>query len=195
MATGTDEGGKRDHVPGAGRAVVELLNSRPHAIHADRLDDQEHAARILAQFAPVGLAGEAADAAQRIEVLRAIRSDLEAIVTAADEHELAEGWRQFTARTRDVAFQYDFTAAGDLATLQVAGDPVLGGVTRAVAELVSSGTWSRVRVCVNPACEGAFYDTTRSRTQKWDSYDTCGNRINVASYRARRSDRDSAPTS
>jgi predicted RNA-binding Zn ribbon-like protein len=192
MVAGANERDRGDRVPGPGRAVVELLNSRPHAIHADRLDDREHAAGILAQFAPADVA---TDAAQSIEALRAIRSDLEAIVTATDRHEIAEGWRQFAARTSDVAFRYDFTAAGDLAMRQVAGDPVFGGVARAVAELVSSGTWSRVRFCANPSCEGAFYDTTRSRTQKWDSYDTCGNRINVASYRARQSDHDPSPTS
>jgi predicted RNA-binding Zn ribbon-like protein len=29
------------------------------------------------------------------------------------------------------------------------------------------------------------YDTTRSRTQRWHSYELCGNRANVAAFRAR----------
>ncbi|MFF4955535.1 CGNR zinc finger domain-containing protein [Streptomyces sp. NPDC001222] len=55
-----------------------------------------------------------------------------------------------------------------------------------MAELMADGTWSRIRVCDNEGCRHVFYDTTRSRTQRWHSYATCGNRTNVASYGARK---------
>ncbi|MEO3748322.1 CGNR zinc finger domain-containing protein [Plantactinospora sp. B5E13] len=70
---------------------------------------------------------------------------------------------------------------------QVTGDPVIGGITLAVAELVAAGTWSRIRTCANEQCQHVFYDTTRSRTQRWHSYEMGGNRANVAAYRARSS--------
>jgi predicted RNA-binding Zn ribbon-like protein len=70
---------------------------------------------------------------------------------------------------------------------QVEGDPLVGKIALAVAELVAAGTWSRVRLCANHSCGGAFYDTSRSRTQRWQSYEICGNKSNVAAYRARRS--------
>ncbi|MEO3773386.1 CGNR zinc finger domain-containing protein [Micromonospora sp. B9E7] len=48
-----------------------------------------------------------------------------------------------------------------------------------------------MRICGNEMCSHVFYDTTRSRTQRWHSYERCGNRTNVAAYRARaRSARD-----
>lgn len=43
----------------------------------------------------------------------------------------------------------------------------------------------RIRVCANDGCRAVFYDTTRSRTQRWHSYELCGNRANVAAFRAR----------
>ncbi|MFD9007044.1 CGNR zinc finger domain-containing protein [Streptomyces sp. NPDC059582] len=55
-----------------------------------------------------------------------------------------------------------------------------------MAEMIADGTWQRIRACANEDCAHAFYDTTRSRTQRWHSYEDCGNRTNVAAYRARR---------
>ena len=49
---------------------------------------------------------------------------------------------------------------------------------------LADGTWSRVRLCALEACHSAFYDATRSRTQRWHSYAMCGNRTNVAAHRA-----------
>ena len=67
-----------------------------------------------------------------------------------------------------------------------AGPTVPGSIIRSVAELIASGNWSRIKACANAACAHVFYDTTRSRTQRWDSYEVCGNRVNVAAYRTRR---------
>ncbi len=38
-------------------------------------------------------------------------------------------------------------------------------------------------------CDEVFYDTTRSRTRRWHSYESCGNRANVSAYRARTAER------
>jgi predicted RNA-binding Zn ribbon-like protein len=180
MTSATHGPDRDDRVPAAGAAIVQLLNSRPHAIHADRLDDAAHAAGILRQLTP-GVGETPA-----MEEVRALRDDLVAIVLAQEPSIAERGWREFTARTSGVTLQQDFSAGGGVTMRQVSGDPVVGAIARAVAELVSSGQWSRVRFCANPGCEGAFFDTTRSRTQRWDSYETCGNRSNVAAYRARR---------
>jgi predicted RNA-binding Zn ribbon-like protein len=69
-----------------------------------------------------------------------------------------------------------------------AGEGVDGIVGALIADLhraVSSGSWRRVRLCAYEPCSWAFYDATRSRTQRWHSYEVCGNRANVASYRRR----------
>jgi predicted RNA-binding Zn ribbon-like protein len=65
------------------------------------------------------------------------------------------------------------------------GASAVGSVVRAVAELIATDRFSRIRLCANEDCSHALYDGTRSRTQRWHSYEVCGNRANVAAYRAR----------
>lgn len=72
------------------------------------------------------------------------------------------------------------------ATAPGGGDPLVGGLVTSVAELVREGAWTRFRVCGNGNCRAVFYDTTRSRSQRWHSYELCGNRANVAAYRTRK---------
>ena len=69
---------------------------------------------------------------------------------------------------------------------QIDGDPVVGGIVLAVAGLLTASTSARVRACANDLCGHVFYDTSRSSTQRWHSYEICGNRSNVAAYRARK---------
>ena len=67
-------------------------------------------------------------------------------------------------------------------------DAIVGALIADLDRAVRSGTWRRVRLCAYEPCTSAFYDATRSRTQRWHSYEVCGNRANVASYRRRAAD-------
>ena len=169
-------------VPAPAEAVIELVNSRRHSSLEDQLDDPEFAAELARRFAP-----EVDGVSPQVrKELRGLRDALEAIVLGpATDAELAARWRDFTARTSNVTLRHDFSPLGQVVLRQVAGDPVIGGVALAVAQLVRSGAWSRLRICANGRCAHAFYDTTRSRTQRWHSYEICGNPVNVAAYRAR----------
>ncbi|MDT5029510.1 MAG: hypothetical protein QOE61_5936, partial [Micromonosporaceae bacterium] len=51
---------------------------------------------------------------------------------------------------------------------------------------IAADRWTRLHLCANDVCRVAFYDASRSRTQRWHSYETCGNRANAAAHRARR---------
>lgn len=44
----------------------------------------------------------------------------------------------------------------------------------------------RFRSCADPTCSGAFIDTTRPGRRRYCMPDLCGNRVNVANHRARR---------
>jgi predicted RNA-binding Zn ribbon-like protein len=173
----------RSRVPAAAEALVALLNSRPHADPPlpDRLDDPPRAAEILGSY---GLADAAELTAERLDQVRALRADLMAAVDAADADEGRRRWDDLSASVAGLAFRLDF-ADGTPALAQVAGDPLLGGIVAAVADVLRDGTWTRLRVCANDGCRAVFYDTTRSRTQRWHSYELCGNRANVAAFRAR----------
>ncbi|WP_329137577.1 CGNR zinc finger domain-containing protein [Streptomyces sp. NBC_01476] len=170
-------------IPQVAVAVVDLLNSRPYANLGDKLDDPRTAAAVLRPFGahPV----EGSGAADRLEAARAIRSDLLALVAAADPADRAHHWAALSGRIAAVTFRQEFTGPGRVDLRQTDGDPVVGGIVQAVAALVAADNWTRIRLCANEECHEAFYDTSRSRTRRWHSYEVCGNRTNVAAYRVR----------
>jgi predicted RNA-binding Zn ribbon-like protein len=55
-----------------------------------------------------------------------------------------------------------------------------------LAELVVAGESGRVRSCLSPACRDVFVDLSRNRSRRYCDSRTCGNRLHVAAYRARR---------
>ncbi|WEH42790.1 CGNR zinc finger domain-containing protein [Streptomyces sp. NBC_01218] len=56
----------------------------------------------------------------------------------------------------------------------------------ALAFFVVTGELERLRRCEAPACGRAFVDLSRNRSRRYCSSRTCGNRLHVAAYRARR---------
>ncbi|UZJ32262.1 CGNR zinc finger domain-containing protein [Streptomyces endophytica] len=56
----------------------------------------------------------------------------------------------------------------------------------ALAFLVVAGERERLRRCEAPDCRHAFVDLSRNRSRRYCDSRTCGNRLHVAAYRARR---------
>ncbi|MEE1736810.1 CGNR zinc finger domain-containing protein [Streptomyces sp. BE147] len=56
----------------------------------------------------------------------------------------------------------------------------------ALAFIVVAGEQERLRRCEAPDCRRAFVDLSRNRSRRYCSSRTCGNRLHVAAYRARR---------
>ncbi|NNN31168.1 CGNR zinc finger domain-containing protein [Streptomyces sp. S3(2020)] len=56
----------------------------------------------------------------------------------------------------------------------------------ALAFFVVSGEQERLRRCEAPDCRHAFVDLSRNRSRRYCDSRTCGNRLHVAAYRARR---------
>jgi predicted RNA-binding Zn ribbon-like protein len=61
-----------------------------------------------------------------------------------------------------------------------------------LAGLVVAGETDRVRSCASPTCREVFVDFSRNRSRRYCDNRTCGNRLHVAAYRARKSARDQA---
>ncbi|WP_143059852.1 CGNR zinc finger domain-containing protein [Streptomyces melanosporofaciens] len=182
-----EESDSARRIPATAAAMVDLLNSRPHGPgFPDTLQTPETASAVLRPF---GQPAAEVPSPQRIAKVRGLRTTLMDIASAPDSAEAAPGWAQLAERASAVTLRQDFSEPGTVRLRQVGGDPVVGGITLAVAELVSDGTWPRLRICANELCSHVFYDTTRSRTQRWHSYEVCGNKSNVAAYRARRKTR------
>lgn len=183
MATTRARTDREEAAPAVAAGIVDLLNSRAFTGVADKLDCPESAAEVLRPFGQE----DGLPSPQRIDLVRAVRSDLSDLVGAHDPADAAGDWAAFSGRASSITFQQDFSRPGQVELRQVTGDPVVGRITQAVAALVTAGAWSRLRFCANDECAAAFYDTTRSRTRRWHSYEYCGNRANVAAYRARTS--------
>jgi predicted RNA-binding Zn ribbon-like protein len=171
-----------EHVPPAAAAIAALLNSRAHTIHAEALDSPAGAAPVLRKLGEPDL--DVSD--RQLRNLRDLRSDLMAVLSAGHAGEdTGPHWANFSARVSGATFQYAFAPPGAVELRQAAGDPLIGRLAQLVGELVESGRWTRMRLCANDTCRSVFYDTSRSRTQRWHSYEICGNRHNVAAYRNR----------
>jgi hypothetical protein len=171
-------------IPPAAAAVVGLLNSRPHAtpLLPDTLENPQIGAGILRPF---GLSGAETPTPKQLGRVRVLRSALMATVEADDPPGAASAWADVDAQTTDLLFRYTFAGTGQTGLRQMSGDQIVGGIVRAVTDLLAANHWTRIRACANDLCSHVFYDATRSHTQRWHSYETCGNRINVAAHRAR----------
>jgi predicted RNA-binding Zn ribbon-like protein len=55
-----------------------------------------------------------------------------------------------------------------------------------LAWLVVAGQIRRIRTCASPACHKVFVDYSRNTSRRYCDSRTCGNRMHVAAYRARR---------
>jgi len=65
-------------------------------------------------------------------------------------------------------------------------DRIAAHLAMGLAELVVAGESGRVRTCASPACRDVFVDLSRNRSRRYCDSKTCGNRLHVAAYRARR---------
>ena len=65
-------------------------------------------------------------------------------------------------------------------------DRIAAHLAMGLAELVVSGESERVRSCASPTCREVFVDLSRNRSRRYCDSRTCGNRLHVAAYRARR---------
>lgn len=66
---------------------------------------------------------------------------------------------------------------------------ITGALERLAADLATAdatGTLQRLKICSAPDCGFVYYDHSRSRTSRWCSMDTCGNRAKTRRYRQRR---------
>jgi predicted RNA-binding Zn ribbon-like protein len=160
------------------------LNSRPRGSVPDGLAGIDSATSLLDKL---GIGDRSLDAAG-LERLRRLRA---ALTVLADRDRIGGGRSRAWDEVNDIAAQVPTTVrflSDDESDVRPAGsgvDAVVGELLSDLHGAVKSGRWTRVRLCAYEPCSGAFYDATRSRTQRWHSYAVCGNRANVAAYRRR----------
>jgi len=161
--------------------LIDFLNSQPIG---GRPDAFESAATAEAYLALCGFdAGAVRVTPAGLRQLRALRDALIAVIERPDD---GDAWAAIDEIAGRAKLQVRVAAPGRT-ELRSAATGIQAVVDQTIAILhaaLADGTWTRVRLCALDACHSAFYDATRSRTQRWHSYAMCGNRTNVAAYRA-----------
>jgi predicted RNA-binding Zn ribbon-like protein len=72
-------------------------------------------------------------------------------------------------------------------------EPAIFGIDAAFVRLLAichdadiDGSWQRFKLCRNPECRWAFYDTSKNRSSVWCDMAICGSRHKARAYRDRK---------
>ncbi|MFG3260366.1 CGNR zinc finger domain-containing protein [Streptomyces sp. NPDC048172] len=171
--------------------ATDLVVTGPPVGASDLLADERGLAGFLARH---GLAPDALDggrpSARDLAGVRALRDEVRELLGAESEERVAEGASALVARAgrgpvlaRDAAGEWQWYVAtepgaplaGELAVLVGTG---LLGALRTLGH-------ARFRGCASPDCGGLFVDTSKAGRRRYCMPEVCGNRLNVANYRAR----------
>ncbi|GAA3369264.1 CGNR zinc finger domain-containing protein [Streptomyces sannanensis] len=168
-------------------AVVDLVNTAPDREEKDSLTDVEALYGFVRRHS---LSGVAQLTEQDLRAVQDVRRRFAEVFEADDTRTAAELINQMVAAagTTPQLTDHDgydwhvhYFAPGATVADHLAAD---GGM--ALAFIVVSGERERLRRCEAPDCRHAFVDLSRNRSRRYCDSRTCGNRLHVAAYRARR---------
>jgi predicted RNA-binding Zn ribbon-like protein len=121
---------------------------------------------------------------------RELRDRLRAVFTAAEPREVVTVVNKIIAGTRISPHLTDHDGYEWHVHYHAAGSPLAVHMAAecgiALATVVSAGELDRLRVCEAPDCSSVLVDLSRNRCRRYCDSRTCGNRMHVAAYRARR---------
>lgn len=167
-------------------AHVELLRSFVNTL------DREDGVDVLDRgwLADRGLLahGDEADAAE-LRRLAAVREALRELFLANNGVEVET---EHVARTLDreairtrLGVRFSPHAVAVFEPGAEGGERAVGRILGAVAALMGTDAWSRLKACRADDCGWAFYDEARNRSRAWCSMASCGNRAKARAYRSR----------
>ncbi|MQY09180.1 CGNR zinc finger domain-containing protein [Actinomadura macrotermitis] len=172
--------------------VVDLINTAPAAAGAEHLGDLAGLRAFVARnrFSDVGeLTG------RDLERVRDLRARFHAVFQAPDVPDAVRLVNDIIAEIRTTPHLTDhdgydwhvhFFAPG-----APMGEHLAADCGMALAYVVAAGELDRLRTCEAPDCARVLVDLSRNRCRRYCDSRTCGNRMHVAAYRARR--REAAP--
>jgi predicted RNA-binding Zn ribbon-like protein len=167
---------------------VELINTG-RADSPGQLDDVSDLQRLADRYAFAGSRARRGDLTAALEY----RAQLEAVVTAC------EAGSESAAVSRINALLAATGAVPQIAAHDGRGphlhvsnpasplpDRMAAHFAMGLAWLVVAGQIRRVRTCASPTCQKVFVDFSKNSSRRYCDSRTCGNRMHVAAYRARR---------
>jgi predicted RNA-binding Zn ribbon-like protein len=180
MTTTEDSG--RAPAPGPLRLVQEFVNTLDVEQGRDLLADRETFAAWLQEqgLAAAGDPPGEREIAAATELREALRALLR-VNAGGDPDPAAAALVNRLAAQAPVRVEL-----GRDGTPALQGAGILAAVLAAAGTAMLDGSWSRLKVCVDPECEWAFYDRSRNRSGHWCDMAVCGSRHKVRAYRSRR---------
>ncbi|MEW2166310.1 CGNR zinc finger domain-containing protein [Streptomyces sp. NPDC007084] len=168
-------------------AVVDLVNTAPESETADGLADVPSLADFVRDhdISDVGVLS-----ADDLAAVHHIRGRFAAVFAADDPRTAASLINELVAAAGTTPRLtdhdgYDWHVHYFAPGASVA-DHLAADCGMALAFFVVAGEQERLRRCEAPDCRRAFVDLSRNRSRRYCDSRTCGNRLHVAAYRARR---------
>ncbi|MCG5211988.1 CGNR zinc finger domain-containing protein [Streptosporangium sp. KLBMP 9127] len=167
--------------------VVDLINTSPSTGGDEALADTGQLQELVERRQVSGIE---ALAAEDVAQVRTLREAFFHVFTAPDQATAVIRLNTLLSETRMTPrlaehdghpLHVHYFAPGSSIAEHLAADCGI-----ALAHLLVEGEWERLRTCSAPDCDHVFVDESRNRSRVYCDSRTCGNRMHVAAYRARR---------
>ena len=167
--------------------AAALVNTR-----LDGVDQLETLAGLDAFLGRFAMSGERLGTHAELEAVREIRERLRAVWSAADRAEaaaLVNAILRETATTPylikhdELDWHLHMTEPSAPLAHRIGAESAMG-----LLDLIRTDNLGRLKSCAAPDCEALLVDLSRNSSKRYCDTGNCGNRANVAAYRARRRD-------
>jgi predicted RNA-binding Zn ribbon-like protein len=177
---------QRNEAPGELELVRQFVNTRDIEEGSDELDSPD---ALLTWFAAVDLLDDEAAAVEKdLQRALTLREGIRALLLANNGEEIeAVRIRELNRATESVRLtvRFDHDGRAALRSESSGVSAALGRILSIVVRAIDEGSWSRLKVCPNDACQWAFYDRSKNRSGKWCTMEVCGNRMKARAFRQR----------
>ncbi|GAA1279945.1 hypothetical protein Psi02_73460 [Planotetraspora silvatica] len=184
----------------AGLALVqELVNT--HAVERDGPDlltDRTSAedwlrgaAREWARSRGLGVPEPSVDQAD-LEALRDLRTIVEKMLAVPPGERPADLAGTQVEQRAQVSLVSDDEGRVGIVPIGTGGRWLESAVWSEILLAQQDGDWAHLKLCREPGCRSAFYDTSRNNSGVWHNVRTCGNMANLRASRIRKKTRTPA---
>jgi predicted RNA-binding Zn ribbon-like protein len=166
--------------------VVDLVNSAPAAGNDELLPDLDALGDFVVRHDVSGISRltrrDLQDVRDLREAIRPVFSSADAGSAAAVVNTLVERAAVRPRLTDHDGYSWHIHYHSPGASL---AEHLAIDCGMALAQVVASGEWERLRCCEAPDCTQVLVDLSRNRSKRYCDARTCGNRLHVAAYRER----------
>lgn len=164
--------------------AAALVNTRSDA--GDTLDSPEGLRAYLDRF---GFTGPVEGTAEEVAEVRRLRErlrrlwhipDRDQAATVVNDILAAADARPYLTRHDGWDWHLHLTRPDAPVSMRIGAELAMGFL-----DLIREDEWDRLRFCAAEDCDDVLVDLSRNRSKRYCDAATCGNRANVAAYRAR----------